>query len=209
GPEIDVFDREKVFIEKSLERIRRNFPELPIVFEHITTRDAADYVRAANANLAATITPHHLLINRNAMFLGGIRPHHYCLPVAKRELHRLALREAATSGDHRFFLGTDSAPHLAQFKESACGCAGIFNVANTMAILAQVFEQEGQLDNLEKFASINGPKFYNLAVNSGTMVLSRSDTALALPADVKTAAGDIKIFDPQMPVHWQVSAINR
>ncbi|MCJ8339602.1 MAG: dihydroorotase [Pseudomonadales bacterium] len=205
---VDIFDREAVFIDQKLIPIRRQFPNLKIVFEHLTTKDGVDYVRSCDSHTAATITTHHLVINRNAMLVGGIQPHYYCLPVAKRELHRLALREAATSGDHRFFLGTDSAPHLAQFKESACGCAGIFNVANSMAILAQVFEQERQLDNLEKFASINGPEFYNLAVNSGTMVLSRSDTALALPADVKTAAGNIKIFDPQMPVHWQVSAIN-
>jgi len=207
--DVDIFDREAVFIDQKLIPIRQQFPNLKIVFEHLTTKEGVDYVRSCDSHTAATITTHHLVINRNAMLVGGIQPHYYCLPVAKRELHRLALREAATSGDHRFFLGTDSAPHLAQFKESACGCAGVFNVANTMAILAQVFEQEGQLDNLEKFASINGPEFYNLAINTGTMVLSRSDSALPLPADVKTAAGDIKIFDPQMPVHWQVSAINR
>ncbi|EPJ47760.1 MAG: dihydroorotase [Osedax symbiont Rs2] len=207
--DVDIFDREAVFIDQKLIPIRRQFPNLKIVFEHLTTKEGVDYVRSCDSHTAATITTHHLVINRNAMLVGGIQPHYYCLPVAKRELHRLALREAASSGDHRFFLGTDSAPHLAQFKESACGCAGVFNVANTMAILAQVFEQEGQLDNLEKFTSINGPKFYNLAVNSGTMVLSRSDSALPLPADVATAEGDIKIFDPQMPVHWQVSAVNR
>jgi dihydroorotase len=142
------------------------------------------------------------------MLVGGIKPHYYCLPVAKREIHRQALRKAASSGDHRFFLGTDSAPHLAQFKESDCGCAGIFNVANTMSILAQVFEQENSLHNLEKFVSLNGPTFYNLAVNSAKMQLSRSDTPFAVPEDVVTDAGAIKVFDPKMPIHWQVTGVN-
>jgi dihydroorotase len=205
---IDIFDREAVFIETKLIPIRERFPTLKIVFEHITTKDGVDYVQSCASNTAATVTTHHLVINRNAMLVGGIQPHYYCLPVAKRESHRLALKEAVTSGDHRFFLGTDSAPHLAHFKEAACGCAGIFNVANTMAILAQVFEQEGRLENLEKFTSVNGPSFYDLPVNTSTMTLTRSDEALALPADVETQEGSIKVFDPQMPVHWHVSAVS-
>ncbi len=206
--EVDIFDREAVFIDQKLIPIRAKFPNLKIVFEHITTREGVQYVQSCTENTAATITTHHLVINRNAMLVGGIQPHYYCLPVAKRELHRLALRAAATSGDQRFFLGTDSAPHLAQFKESACGCAGIFNVANTMPILAQVFEQEQNLENLEKFTSLNGPKFYNLPVNSQSMTLTRSDQPLPLPANIATTQGDIKVFDPLMPVHWQVSATN-
>ena len=206
--DVDIFDREAVFIDTKLIPIRRQFPDLKIIFEHITTSQGVQYVQSCDKNTAATITTHHLVINRNAMLVGGIQPHYYCLPVAKRETHRQALRQAAVSGDSRFFLGTDSAPHLAQFKETACGCAGILNVANTMPILAQVFEQENSLDNLEKFVSINGPKFYNLAVNSTKMQLSRSEEAFAVPEDVVTDAGIIKVFDPKMPVHWQVTGVN-
>jgi dihydroorotase len=206
--DIDIFDREAVFIDQKLIPIRQRFPNLKIVFEHITTKDGVDYVQSCEENTAATITPHHLVINRNAMLVGGIQPHYYCLPVAKRESHRLALLEAATSGDSRFFLGTDSAPHLAHFKEAACGCAGIFNVANTMPILAQVFDQADRLENLEKFTSLNGPGFYNLAVNSSTMTLARSDAAFALPDDVITDEGAIRSFDPKMPVHWKVLEVN-
>ncbi|MEH6444613.1 MAG: dihydroorotase [Oceanospirillaceae bacterium] len=206
--DVDIFDREAVFIDQKLIPIRKQFPLLKIVFEHITTKEGVDYVQSCAENTAATVTTHHLVINRNAMLVGGMQPHYYCLPVAKRELHRLALRKAVTSGDSRFFLGTDSAPHLAHLKEAACGCAGVFNVANTMAILAQVFEQDKQLDNLEKFTSINGPKFYNLAVNNSTMTLQRSDEALALPADVITESGPIKVFDPKMAIHWQVTDVD-
>ncbi|MGB1238172.1 MAG: dihydroorotase [Pseudomonadales bacterium] len=204
--QVDIFDREAVFIDQKLIPIRERFPTLKIVFEHITTKDGVDYVKSCDHHTAATVTTHHLVINRNAMLVGGIQPHYYCLPVAKRELHRLALREVVTSGHQQFFLGTDSAPHLAHNKEAACGCAGIFNVANTMAILAQVFEQENQLHNLEKFSSLNGPAFYNLPINSGKMTLTRSDTPQPLPADVQTSEGAIKVFDPQMPVYWQVSS---
>lgn len=206
--EIDIFDREAVFIETKLIPIRKRFPNLKIVFEHITTKDGVDYVQSCSKNTAATITTHHLVINRNAMLVGGIQPHYYCLPVAKRELHRLALVKAATSGDERFFLGTDSAPHLAHFKEAECGCAGVFNVANTLPILAQVFEKEQQLDNLEKFTSLNGPKFYGLETNTGTMTLTRSDEAQELPEDVVTTEGVIKVFDPKMPIYWQVSSVS-
>jgi dihydroorotase len=155
-------------------------------------------------NLAATITTHHLIINRNHILVGGIKPHYYCLPVAKRERHRLALRQAATSGDSRFFLGTDSAPHLDHAKESACGCAGIFNVANTLSIITQVFEDEGALGRLEGFTSLHGPAFYDLPVNQRQITLQRHDTPLPLPEKVRTNSGEITIFDPLMPVYWEV-----
>lgn len=178
GDDIDVFDREKVFIEQSLGRIRRDFPELPIVFEHATTRDAIDYVRAAEANLAATITPHHLLINRNAMFRGGIRPHHYCLPVAKREAHRLALLEAASSGDRRFFAGTDSAPHSRLAKESSCGCAGIYSAHSALELYAEAFDEVGDFTHFEAFLSRRGADFYRLPQNQGKISLARQEWIL-------------------------------
>ena len=157
-PEVDVFDREAVFIDRVLDPLRRRLPELRIVLEHITTEEAVQYVGSGGANLAATITAHHLVINRNALFAGGIRPHLYCLPIAKREKHRLALRRAAVSGDPHFFLGTDSAPHAVPAKETACGCAGIFTAPCALEIYAEVFEEEGALDRLEAFASLNGPE---------------------------------------------------
>jgi dihydroorotase len=172
-PEVDVFDREAVFIERILDPLRRRLPELRIVLEHITTEKAVAYVGASGANLAATITAHHLVINRNAIFAGGIRPHLYCLPIAKREKHRLALRRAATSGDKKFFLGTDSAPHPAADKETACGCAGIFTAPCALGTYAEVFEEEGALDRLEAFASLNGPAFYGLAPNEARITLRR------------------------------------
>src|SRR5207302_6879563 len=164
-PEIDVFDREAVFIAQVLDPLRRRLPELRIVLEHITTEEAVDYVTSAGPNLAATITAHHLVINRNAIFAGGIRPHLYCLPVAKREKHRRALRRAATSGNPAFFLGTDSAPHAIPTKETACGCAGIFTAASALELYAEVFNEEGALDKFEAFASLNGPAFYRLPLN--------------------------------------------
>ena len=172
-PEVDVFDREAVFIERILDPLRRRLPELRIVLEHITTEEAVDYVTAGGPNLAATITTHHLVMNRNAIFAGGIRPHLYCLPIVKREKHRLALRRAATSGDHRFFLGTDSAPHALPTKETACGCAGIFTAPCALAIYAEVFEEEAALDRLEAFASLNGPQFYRLPPNAAQITLRR------------------------------------
>jgi dihydroorotase len=172
-PEVDVFDREAAFIERVLQPMRRRLPELRIVLEHITTQDAVDYLTSSGSNLAATITAHHLVINRNAIFAGGIRPHLYCLPVAKRERHRLALRRAATSGDSRFFLGTDSAPHAVSTKEAACGCAGIFTAPCAIEIYAEVFEEEGALDKLEAFASLNGPAFYRLPPNETRATLRR------------------------------------
>ena len=172
-PAVDIFDREAVFIDRVMTPLRRDFPELKVVFEHITTQEAAQYVAQAGAHTAATITAHHLLYNRNAIFLGGLRPHYYCLPVLKREQHRQALVHAATSGSERFFLGTDSAPHAAALKEaSVCG-AGCFTALHAMELYAEAFEAAGALDKLEAFASWNGPKFYGLPVNTGTITLTR------------------------------------
>ncbi len=173
--EVDVFDRERVFIERTLSPLVRHFPGLKVVFEHITTAEAAQFVRAAGANVAATVTAHHLLLNRNALFAGGIRPHHYCLPVLKRETHRQALVAAATSGNPRFFLGTDSAPHARSTKENACGCAGCYTAHAGIELYAEVFDAAGALDRLEAFASLNGPAFYGLAPNTTTIALQREE----------------------------------
>ncbi|BEV35686.1 dihydroorotase [Synechococcus sp. M16CYN] len=170
---VDVFDREAVFIERLLKPLRQRYPDLRMVLEHITTEQAVDFVGSADQNLAATITPHHLHINRNAMFAGGLLSDFYCLPVAKREQHRLALRRAATSGDRRFFLGTDSAPHVRSAKETSCGCAGIFNAPYALESYALAFDQEGKLDRLEAFASLHGPAFYGLPVNEERIILQR------------------------------------
>src|SRR5207244_2694226 len=174
-PAVDVFDREAVFIDRVLSGIVESFPALKIVFEHITTAEAASFVTESGPNVAATVTPQHLHINRNAIFAGGLRPHAYCLPVAKREEHRLAVRKAATSGSPKFFLGTDSAPHSREAKESACGCAGIFNAPFALESYAAVFDDEGALDQLEAFASINGPRFYGLPLNDGNLTLEKAD----------------------------------
>ena len=174
-PDVDIFDREAVFIERVLTPLLNDMPALKVVFEHITTSEAVDFVDAGGTNLAATITPQHLHINRNAMLVGGIRPHVYCLPVAKREKHRLALRRAATSGSGKYFLGTDSAPHAVSAKESACGCAGIFNAPFALESYAAVFEEEGALDRLEAFASEYGPRFYGMSLNTGTITLEREE----------------------------------
>ena len=202
--DIDIFDREAVFIERILSGVQKTFPELKIVLEHITTADGVAFVKSCESNVAATITPHHLIINRNAMLVGGIQPHYYCLPVAKRETHRLALVEAATSGDPRFFLGTDSAPHLDGAKESACGCAGIFNVSVTMSSLAHIFEAADKLENLEKFTSLNGPGFYGLPVNETTMTLEKRDTAIDISEKLNVAGGKMTIFDPKFDLLWAV-----
>lgn len=172
-PAVDVFDREAVFIERVMAPLRKAFPELKVVFEHITTKDGVDYVRDAEGPVAATITAHHLLYNRNAIFQGGLRPHWYCLPVLKREVHRKALLDAATSDSNRFFLGTDSAPHPRGLKEHACGCAGCYTALHAMELYATAFERAGRLDRLEAFASRNGPTFYGLPVNTGTLTLER------------------------------------
>ncbi|MFN4172383.1 MAG: dihydroorotase [Pseudorhodobacter sp.] len=201
--EVDIFDREAVFIDTVLDPLRRAIPGLRVVMEHITTAEGVDYARAGGADLAATITTHHLIINRNHILVGGIKPHYYCLPVAKREKHRLALRAAATSGEGRFFLGTDSAPHVDALKEQACGCAGCFTATNTMALLAHVFEQDGALDRLEAFTSLNGPAFYRLPPNETQITLTKGAPAI-WPEKILTEAGPVTVFDPGFPVHWHV-----
>jgi dihydroorotase len=201
--DVDIFDREAVFIDRVLDPIRRKHPELRVIMEHITTSDAVEYVKSQPKNLAATITTHHLVINRNHILAGGIKPHYYCLPVAKRETHRLALRAAATSGDARFFLGTDSAPHTDANKLLPCGCAGCFTATNTMSILAEVFEQDGALEQLEAFTSRNGPAYYGLPVNEETITLTRQ--APEYPTHIDTPDGPVTVFDPDMPLNWSIS----
>ena len=201
--DIDIFDREAVFIERVLDPIRRATPGLRVVMEHITTSDAVDYARAQDDTLGATITTHHLVINRNHILAGGIKPHYYCLPVAKREVHRLALRAAATSGEARFFLGTDSAPHTDPAKLQPCGCAGCFTAPNTLPILAQVFEEDGALDKLEAFTSRSGPDFYGLPVNTDTVTLTK--TPPDLPTHVDTDDGPVTVFDPGFALEWRVT----
>ncbi|MEO0991592.1 MAG: dihydroorotase, partial [Pseudomonadota bacterium] len=192
-----------VFIDRVLDPLRRELPDLRVVMEHVTTQDGVDYVKASDRNLAATITTHHLILTRNSLLVGGIRPHYYCLPVLKRARHRDALRAAATSGDTRFFMGTDSAPHLDPLKLSACGCAGVFSATNTLSCLAHVFEEEGALDRLEGFASLHGPAFYRLPVNEGTVTLVKGDP-VDYPEAIETAEGPITVFDPGFPLHWRV-----
>jgi dihydroorotase len=198
---VDVFDREAAFIEQVLKPTLARFPRLRVVFEHITTRDAVEFVLAAGANVAATITPHHLEINRNAMFDGGLRPHMYCLPVAKREVHRLALRKAAISGNPKFFLGTDSAPHAVGDKESACGCAGIFSAPVALESYAKVFEEEQALDRLEGFASLHGPAFYGLPVNEERVALERSPQRV--PERVETGVAPVVPFHAGSELAWR------
>ena len=205
-PEVDIFDREAVFIDTVLDPIRRATPGLRVVMEHLTTAEGVAYAKAGGPDLAATITTHHLIINRNHILVGGIKPHYYCLPVAKREHHRLALRAAATSGAACFFLGTDSAPHVDALKEHACGCAGCFTATNTMALLAHVFEEEGALDRLEAFASLNGPAFYRLPANESRLTLTKTATAAQWPDKILTEAGPVTVFDPGFPVFWHVEA---
>ena len=204
APEIDVFDREKVFIEQQLSRIRADFPELPIVFEHITTREAVDFVRANDALLGATITPHHLMINRNALFRGGLRPHHYCLPVAKREAHRLALLEAASSGEAKFFAGTDSAPHGRLDKESACGCAGIYSAHCALELYAEAFEEVADFSGFEAFMSRNGAAFYQLPVNPGKLRLRREEWTV--PASLPWPDGELIPFRAGESLRWKLDA---
>ncbi|WP_187429899.1 Dihydroorotase [Roseobacter fucihabitans] len=201
-PDIDIFDREAVFIDRVLDPIRRATPGLRVVMEHITTSNAVDYARAQDDTLGATITTHHLVINRNHILAGGIKPHYYCLPVAKREEHRLALRGAAKSGEGRFFLGTDSAPHTDANKLLPCGCAGCFTAPNTLSILAQVFEQENALERLEGFTSLHGPAFYGLPVNETTITLEKSGATY--PAHVQTPDGPVTVFDPGFDLEWAV-----
>ncbi|QBX35212.1 dihydroorotase [Paracoccus liaowanqingii] len=201
-PAIDIFDREAVFIDTVLDPLRRKVPGLRVVMEHITTAEGVAYARAGGEDLAATITTHHLVINRNAILAGGIRPHYYCLPVAKRESHRLALRAAATSGEATFFLGTDSAPHTDAAKLQPCGCAGCFTAPNTLSILAQVFQDDGALDRLEAFASLNGAAFYRLPPNEDRVTLTRRDTPVAYPTQITAGDETVTVFDPGFPLHW-------
>ena len=203
-PRVDVFDREAVFLERVLDPLRRATPGLRVVLEHVTTKDGVDYVRSCDSGVGATITAHHLVINRNHLLAGGIRPHYYCLPVAKRETHRLALREAAASGDPRFFLGTDSAPHTDDRKQSACGCAGCFTAPNALSLLAAALEQDGALDRLEGFASLHGPAFYGLPANAQTVTLEKGEKPVGFPERIETDEGPVTVFDPGFPLHWRV-----
>jgi dihydroorotase len=205
--DVDIFDREAVFIDQVMIPTLRDFPDLRVVFEHITTRDAAQFVESSGEHVAATITPHHLQINRNAIFQGGIRPHMYCLPIAKREVHRLALRKAATSGSPKFFLGTDTAPHEVQTKERACGCAGIFNAPHALEAYAMVFDEESALGKLEAFASINGPAFYGLPVNEARVVLERHECAV--PDQIEVAGGSVVPWLAGELLPWRYAGIER
>ena len=200
--EVDLFDREAVFIERHLQPLRRDFPELKIVFEHITTKEAAQYVGQAGAFTAATITAHHLLYNRNAIFLGGVRPHYYCLPVLKREVHRQALVQAATSGSDRFFLGTDSAPHPAHLKEHASGCAGCYTALSALELYAEAFDSVGALGQLEGFASFHGPDFYGLPRNSGSVTLKRQ--AWTVPESLAFGEASLKPLRGGEELQWQL-----
>ena len=201
---VDIFDREAVFIERILSKLIVDFPALKIVLEHITTQDAANFVAQGPATLAATITPHHLDYNRNAMFEGGIRPHFYCLPVAKREHHRLALRKAATSGSPKFFLGTDSAPHAVHAKEAACGCAGVFCAPHALESYAKVFDEEGAMDRFEAFASENGPRFYGLPLNEERVTLTRE--AQDVPTRISVGGTEIVPFHAGVSLAWRLAA---
>ena len=204
-PAIDLFDREAVFIDKHLEPLRKDFPELKIVFEHITTREAAQYVAQAGTHTAATITAHHLLFNRNALFLGGVRPHYYCLPVLKREVHRQALLKAVASGSDRFFLGTDSAPHATHLKEHASGCAGCYTALSALELYAQAFDSIHALDKLEGFASFHGPDFYGLPRNTGTVTLKRQ--AWTLPEELPLGQAGIKPLCGGETLAWQLATL--
>ncbi len=201
---VDIFDREAVFIDEVMIKLVKEHPELKVVFEHITTEDAADFVMESGPNIGATITPHHLRYNRNAIFDGGIRPHFYCLPIAKREKHRLALRKAATSGSPKFFLGTDTAPHAIGAKESACGCAGVFNAPYALESYVLTFEEEEALDKLEGFASLNGPRFYGLPVNEEKITLTRKEQVV--PERLTLSETDIIPFHAGETLGWSIQA---
>tara|TARA_A100001015_G_scaffold293209_1_gene369514 strand:- start:790 stop:1833 length:1044 start_codon:yes stop_codon:yes gene_type:complete len=202
--EVDIFDREKVFIDQKLNFICKEIPALKITLEHITTNDSVLYVKESNENLAASITPHHLALNRNAIFLGGIRPHNYCLPLLKKETDRKSLVKAAISGNPKFFLGTDTAPHLTKDKENSCGCAGVFNATYCMPILTQIFDNEKSLSTLEKFVSINGAKHYGLKLNKEKIKLVRLNKNCKFRKYLRVGNENITIFDPGFPVFWDV-----
>jgi len=201
-PDVDIFDREAVFLDKVLAPLLKRHPGLKIVLEHITTREGVAFVEANPGRMGGTITPHHLSYNRNAIFKGGIRPHFYCLPIAKREEHRLALRRAATSGNPAFFLGTDTAPHTTDTKECACGCAGVFNAPVAIQVYAQVFAEEGALDRLEAFASLNGPRFYGLPANEERVTLRAVAPDVPQSVEVRGLGKTITVFRPDTPVGW-------
>ena len=203
-PAVDIFDREAVFIDTVLDPLRRRTPGLRVVMEHITTEQGVAYVQSGGDDIAATITTHHLVLNRNHILAGGIRPHYYCLPVAKREHHRLSLLAAATSGAAQFFLGTDSAPHVDALKEHACGCAGCFTATNTLPILAHLFEAQNALPQLQAFTSRNGAVFYRLPVNNAKIILSRHTEPQSFPDKIITEAGPVTVFNPGFPVYWHI-----
>jgi len=206
GSEVDIFDRENVFIEKTLIPLMRRFPELKIVFEHITTKEAADFVLESGDNIAATITPQHLLFNRNALFQGGLNPHHYCLPVLKRNTHQQALLNVIRSGSNKFFLGTDSAPHAKHKKESACGCAGVFSAHAAIEIYTMIFEQQNALGKLEAFASFNGPDFYGLPRNNKTMTLVKK--SWQIPEEYDLGTDKIVPFLAGQTINWKLLGID-
>ena len=203
---IDIFDREKFFIDKNLDFICNEIPELKITLEHITTKEATIYVNEGNKNLAASITPHHLALNRNAILAGGIKPHYYCLPILKRESHRQALIDAATSGNNKFFLGTDTAPHIATDKESECGCAGIFNATYCLSTLAQIFDNNKKIFNLESFISRNGAQHYELKLNKEKIRLIKKKEPLYLKKELNVNGDKVKIFDPGFPIFWTLDS---
>lgn len=201
-PEIDIFDREKVFLDRVLAPTIRDFPDLKVVLEHITTSDSVDFIQATPKNLAATVTVHHLQTNRNHMLVGGIRPHYYCLPIVKRSSHQMALRKAVTQGDARFFLGTDSAPHPIGAKHAACGCAGVFTAPCALESYVQVFDEEGALAHFEAFASLNGPAFYGLPVNEGTVTLEKASWTMG--GDIGEAALTVRPYRALESLPWSV-----
>lgn len=205
GPDVDIFEREAAFIERDLEPLRQDFPELKVIFEHLTSKTGVDYVLSSGKEVAATITPHHLLITRNDIFAGGLQPHMYCLPIAKREEDRQAVRKAAVSGDSRFFFGSDSAPHLVSSKENAPGAAGIFNVPTAVPYVAQVFEEESALDRLEGFLSTNGARFYQLPINSDTITLQKITQPLSEPKDLSIGSDRVRAFRLSDPLQWTVT----
>ena len=202
--EIDIFDREKIFIDHKLDFICKTLPALKVTLEHITTMDAVSYVKEANKNLGASITPHHLALNRNDIFVGGIKPHNYCLPILKREIHRQSLVQAAISGNSKFFLGTDTAPHLKENKENSCGCAGVFNASYSISILAQIFEDYESLDNLEKFTSINGALHYQMPLNTKKIILKKENKPILFKTSISVGPSNIMVFNPGFPVFWYV-----
>lgn len=204
-PGVDIFDRESVFIDRELDPLRKDFPELKIIFEHVTTKTGVDFILSAEQGLGATITPHHLLINRNSLFSGGLDPYMYCLPVAKRETDRVAIRKAAASGDPRFFFGSDSAPHPMAAKEKAGGAAGIFNIPTAIPYIVQVFETEESIHNLEAFMSLNGARFYGLAPNEDTITLKKSSSAIPPIEPITVGEDKVKVFQTRDPVFWHIA----